>query len=72
MSGWARLLMKMGVLTAGVTATMSDVVVTHIVDGETKESVRADPDFVDVLLNVSEVSVDGEIFAEVEQVRYKQ
>jgi hypothetical protein len=50
---------------------MSDVIITHTVNGDTRETEMTDPAFIDVLINVGEVSVDGKIFTDVTQVRYK-
>jgi len=45
---------------------MSNVKITH---GDTEITVY-NPEFVDVLLNVNEVAVDGRIFSNVSQVTY--
>lgn len=45
---------------------MSNVKITH---GDTETTVY-NPEFVDVLLNVNEVAVDGRVFSNVSQVTY--
>jgi len=51
---------------------MSDVTITQTKNGTARETEIDDPGFVDVLLNVNEVSVDGEIFTDVTQVSFKE
>lgn len=51
---------------------MSNVEIRHKENGETRETEISDPGFVDVLLNVNEVSVDGRVFTKVTQVSYKE
>jgi hypothetical protein len=41
-------------------------------DGESKLKEIEDPEYVDVLVNVNEVAVDGEIYTDVTQVSFRK
>jgi hypothetical protein len=50
---------------------MTNVEVIHQTDSGMKETTIYNPDFVDVLLNLGEVSVDGRVFTDVKKVKYR-
>jgi hypothetical protein len=49
---------------------MSNVKITHTVDGTVSETMVTNPEHVKVLVNVQEVAVDGRVFDGVVEVAY--